>query len=96
MVTMVDYCGYRVFVSSLLPFGSSTLKYGSADGGKTFHCDDSMVCEVMEAIGKGLNLKAHTYQPTKRKLYGPIDIEVHRGKDGRYKETLDILQRIES
>src|SRR5262245_55828453 len=83
MVTMVDYCGHRVFVASLLPFGSTTLKYGSADGGKTFHCDDPEVSEVMSSIGQQLNLKQHVYRPTNTKLYGPVDIEVHRAKDGR-------------
>lgn len=35
MQLLVDYQGYRLIASSLLPIGSTTLKYGSNDAGRT-------------------------------------------------------------
>ena len=32
---VVDYAGWRVLASALLPIGEGTLVYGSADGGRT-------------------------------------------------------------
>ena len=34
-MALVDYRGYRVIATCLLPVSSSTLIYGSADGGTT-------------------------------------------------------------
>ncbi len=42
----------------------------------------------MQSVGELLNLKEHTFTPRNTQLYGPIDIEVHKGKDGRYNTLL--------
>ena len=60
---------------SILPISKDTIRYGSADGGKTIHCDDESkttrvsniggsvltldLTRMMEAAGSAMNLKAH-------------------------------------
>ena len=126
----VDYAGWRILASALLPIGEGTLVYGSDDGGKTVcgssplpsfvgrcadltvlrfpqvHKDPEVHSLMAEAADK-LKLKLHpvgglplpslqakherkhaqprkTNADSKVELYGPVDIEVHRGKDGRF------------
>lgn len=77
---LVDYAGYRVIASSLLPIGQKSLIYGSCDAGHTVACDAS-VAPCMRAAGEWLHLKPHL--SAGREIYAPTDIEVHRGTDGR-------------
>eukprot|EP01124_Arcella_intermedia_P027445 TRINITY_DN5370_c0_g1_i5.p1 TRINITY_DN5370_c0_g1~~TRINITY_DN5370_c0_g1_i5.p1 ORF type:complete len:1374 (+),score=357.93 TRINITY_DN5370_c0_g1_i5:609-4124(+) len=70
---------------SILPVGDTTLVYGSCDGGKSIHKSDPVVNKHMKWLAKQLNLKKHfTGKDQKTSLYGPGDIEVHTGTDGRY------------
>jgi len=74
---------------SILPIDKSTLVYGSADAGMTFQYEDPQVVEWMRQIGHSLNIKEHGFVPVKQRdqLYqisAPVDIEVHRARDGRY------------
>ena len=85
LLCMVDVYGMRLLVSSVLPIGADTLVYGSADAGKTVHCN-ATVDVVMRQAGQMLNLAPHVVGRTpdvQQELTGPCDIEVHRGKDGR-------------
>ena len=85
LLCMVDVYGMRLLVSSVLPIGADTLVYGSADAGKTVHCD-ARADAVMRQAGQMLNLAPHVVGRTpevQQELTGPCDIEVHRGKDGR-------------
>jgi len=57
-----------------LPLGSETIRWGSSDGGKSFHDEDPDVRDLVQELGQKLNLKVHNFKETE--LYGPIDFEV--------------------
>ena len=69
----------------VLPIGKDTIKYGSSDGGVTVHNDISVLKYKMKLIAKYLKLKKHKVGILSPKsIYGPGDIEGHKGYDGRY------------
>lgn len=83
--TLVDWRGHRIVVTSILPVSSSTLIYGSSDGGKTIHNKSADFHELMKQICTMLNLKGHTVgrsPASQRFLYCSGDMEGHLGKDG--------------
>lgn len=88
LMAIIDFRGYRLLAESKLPIGPETLQYGSADAGVTVR--DGSSCpelrDLMKTVGTALNLAGHsvgsTLQPSY--LFGPIDVEGHRGTDGRY------------
>ncbi|KYQ91337.1 hypothetical protein DLAC_08285 [Tieghemostelium lacteum] len=84
MIAIIDYRGYRLLALSQLPISKSTIVYGSCDGGKTVHNSDSEINKEMERIAGFLNLRGHAAGLPKTFIYGPGDIEVHKGTDGRY------------
>jgi hypothetical protein len=43
LVVLIDYMGFRLMASSILPIDRSTLVYGSQDGGKTILSQDAKV-----------------------------------------------------
>lgn len=75
---LVDYAGYRVIASSLLPIGKDTLVYGSCDAGKTVRCD-FFVKGIMKQAADWLHLKGH--KSSGEEIFAPTDIEVHQGRD---------------
>jgi hypothetical protein len=79
---LVDYRGFRLIASSILPINHETIIYGSCDAGKNIHAKDSEFNKKMRKISQLLNLKLHKVgnQP----LYTPADLEGHKGTDGRY------------
>eukprot|EP01087_Luapelamoeba_hula_P022308 TRINITY_DN795_c0_g1_i9.p1 TRINITY_DN795_c0_g1~~TRINITY_DN795_c0_g1_i9.p1 ORF type:complete len:2194 (+),score=429.59 TRINITY_DN795_c0_g1_i9:34-6615(+) len=84
LMALIDYMGYRLIAVSVLPVNNSTLKYGSADAGVTARADDKQVNRLMKKAGKYIGLKAHVVgQQVKQQIYGPCDIEGHKGRDGR-------------
>ncbi|PRP86399.1 hypothetical protein PROFUN_05318 [Planoprotostelium fungivorum] len=84
MMALVDYKGYRVIALAILPIDKGTLRYGSDDGGMNVHAEDEELNEKMELAGKRLGLCGHvTGTRQKKVIYGPGDIEGHRGHDGR-------------
>ena len=76
---LVDYAGYRVIASSMLPIGGDTLVYGSCDGGRTV-MNAMFLRATMRDAAKWLNIKAH--KSANELIYAPTDIEVHNGRDG--------------
>jgi hypothetical protein len=44
---------------TILPIGSNSLCYGSNDGGATTFATDSKLNEIMEKVGKKINLANH-------------------------------------
>lgn len=88
LMAIIDFRGYRLLAESKLPIGPETLHYGSADAGVTVN--DGSSCpelrDLMKTVGTSLNLAGHwcgsPAQPSF--LYSPIDVEGHRGHDGRY------------
>jgi len=69
-----------------LPIGGNSLIYGSNDGGATVHKDNPELNKLMKKAAKELHIKGHKVGlfPPLKKLYGPADIEGHKGRDGRF------------
>ena len=84
MTTLIDYCGYRVTAMSLLPIDTSTIVYGSSDGGLTVNVKDAGFLELMQRMSQSLNLKRHVVGRSGLSLATPGDLEGHRGLDGHY------------
>ncbi|KYQ99702.1 hypothetical protein DLAC_03642 [Tieghemostelium lacteum] len=84
LMAIIDYRGYRLLAISQLPIDKTTIVYGSCDAGKTVHNSDPLINKEMERVAKILNLRGHTVGLTQTFVYGPGDIEVHKGYDGRY------------
>ena len=80
LVAIVDFRGYRVLCSSVLPIDHTTICYGSSDAGKTVHSDEE-AAELFAMAAKQLNLKRHRYKGYE--LCAPVDVEGHHGHDGR-------------
>ncbi|PRP85028.1 hypothetical protein PROFUN_07316 [Planoprotostelium fungivorum] len=86
LMTLVDYKGYRVLAMAILPIDRSTLRYGSDDAGRHVHMEDEELNEKMKLAGERLNLAGHvtgSSSDATKIIYGPGDIEGHRGHDGR-------------
>eukprot|EP01132_Coremiostelium_polycephalum_P008397 gene8397-10313_t len=84
LMAKICYRGYTLLAISTLPVNKKTIVYGSCDGGNSVHNSDPIVNKEMERMAGLLNLRGHTVGKEKRFLYGPGDIEVHKGTDGRY------------
>ena len=94
LVQLVDYLGYRIIVSSLLPLPmpavagapTTSLVYGSDNQCTSVHTDNARCNELMAQAGRRLNLKGHVVGAgaQAKLLYGPGDIEVHLGTDRRF------------
>jgi len=85
LMTVLDYQGYRLTATSVLPISDKTLVYGSSDGGNEVHCKLQVMNDLMQKCGHILNLKGHIagVGPSPKFIYGPCDLEGHLGNDGR-------------
>ncbi len=83
LMVVVDYKGYRLVASSLLPISDSTIRYGSSNGGRTIHMSDRTLCGLMREAATKIGL-APLPLVGGSLLFGPSDIEGHKGPDGRY------------
>lgn len=79
LVALVDFRGYRVLCSSMLPIDGTTICYGSSDAGKTIHADED-AAKLFDEAGAKLNLKKHKFKGVE--VCAPVDIEGHHGHDG--------------
>jgi alpha-tubulin suppressor-like RCC1 family protein len=88
LMAVVDYCGYRIIATSVLPINKTTLIYGSDDAGRTVKADDARLNRIFERAASLLNIKAHVCgfgaDADKRTLLAPTDIEGHIGMDGKF------------
>merc|ERR1712137_1168416 len=87
LMAIIEYRGYRVVAESILPINSGTLCYGSSDGGRNVHDSDEELNKLMKKAGQKLNIKPHYSGldgSCRKFLYGPTDIEGHKGEDKRY------------
>eukprot|EP00029_Vermamoeba_vermiformis_P012721 TRINITY_DN765_c0_g1_i1.p1 TRINITY_DN765_c0_g1~~TRINITY_DN765_c0_g1_i1.p1 ORF type:complete len:2045 (-),score=399.74 TRINITY_DN765_c0_g1_i1:745-6357(-) len=86
LMILIDYRGYRLIATSMLPLDANSLIYGSGDGAKTIKKEDKTFSKLMKQVGAKLNLKKHQvgFGAITKRLYAPADIEGHIGKDGRY------------
>jgi len=48
-MAIIDYRGFRLVAESILPIKSSTLRYGSNDGGQTVHNTDPTLFKLVRA-----------------------------------------------
>jgi len=86
---LVDFRGWRLVASSILPIDEATLVYGSNDVGHTIHADSPIMNQKMEIAGKRLNLRGHSVVgrvpgSIPITLYTPVDLEGHIGLDSKY------------
>eukprot|EP01121_Diplochlamys_sp_Union-15-3_P020101 TRINITY_DN7735_c0_g2_i1.p2 TRINITY_DN7735_c0_g2~~TRINITY_DN7735_c0_g2_i1.p2 ORF type:complete len:188 (+),score=28.34 TRINITY_DN7735_c0_g2_i1:144-707(+) len=87
----MDYMGWRLAVSSIIPIDtrkpSSTLIYGSENGGVTFLDESAVMRHKMKQLAEKLNLRGHwvvgSQDGKKHFLYSCADLEGHKAKDGR-------------
>ncbi len=89
LMCLVDFSGFRISAQAFLPVGGDTLVYGSRDAGKTILSGKGapVVVAMMSRLAERLRLEPHYVTDArleKHVLYGPTDIEVHLGYDGRY------------
>ena len=87
LACLIDYRGFRLWAVSRLPIDhTATLILGSSNGGARVVNSDPNVSRSMQRIAAVLNLKGHYVTDASGKqtfLFGPFDIEGHRGDDGR-------------
>ncbi|ELR11467.1 uncharacterized protein ACA1_122080 [Acanthamoeba castellanii str. Neff] len=87
LMALIDYLGFRLIAITILPINNTTIQYGSCDAGQTVYADDPRLNEMMEQAGRKMKLQGHYVGVPggmRRKLYAPVDIEGHKGLDGRY------------
>lgn len=81
LTAVIDWRGFRVLASAVLPIARDSLVYGSADAGQSVQADPA-IAPWMEAAGRLLNLKVHPVmtrdQSTVQLMATCADIEVHR------------------
>lgn len=80
---IIDYKGYRLVATTVLPINNSTIKYGSANGGRTIHMSDRSLSLLMKEAACKIGL-APLPLVGGNELFGPSDLEGHLGTDGRY------------
>eukprot|EP01102_Stenamoeba_stenopodia_P013206 TRINITY_DN4255_c0_g2_i1.p1 TRINITY_DN4255_c0_g2~~TRINITY_DN4255_c0_g2_i1.p1 ORF type:complete len:961 (+),score=234.00 TRINITY_DN4255_c0_g2_i1:195-3077(+) len=83
MMALVDYMGFRLIAMSLLPIDKETIIYGSNDAGMNYHDEYEYFTNQMRIAAAKLNLKPHK-TPSGSSIYSAIDIEGHRGQDGKF------------
>jgi hypothetical protein len=86
LMLCVDWGGFCVLASVLLPISGKTLVYGSADAAARVEVTDSRVNQLMSAVASQLNLAPHFVGAgaTRALVHGPADLEGHLGSDGRF------------
>jgi hypothetical protein len=88
--------GHAVIATALAPLkGEQTLSYGSSDGGWTMKKKKNKLNDMMEEMGRLLNLKKHVVIAREEKkgyeMSVAADVEAHVGEDGLY-YVLDIAR----
>ncbi len=75
LMCLLDYKGFRLVCSSLLPINKTTLVYGSQNAGKNFVNSDQEVYESVTEASRILNLKGHFVGDTNQPIHSPCDLE---------------------
>eukprot|EP00009_Paramoeba_aestuarina_P012013 CAMPEP_0201539336 /NCGR_PEP_ID=MMETSP0161_2-20130828/70080_1 /ASSEMBLY_ACC=CAM_ASM_000251 /TAXON_ID=180227 /ORGANISM="Neoparamoeba aestuarina, Strain SoJaBio B1-5/56/2" /LENGTH=818 /DNA_ID=CAMNT_0047946657 /DNA_START=38 /DNA_END=2494 /DNA_ORIENTATION=- len=85
MTILIDYRGFRMIASSILPISSDTLVYGSCDGGHTVKGEESPYGKSLGRLASRLNLRGHLagLGDDPKFVIGPCDQEGHLGTDGK-------------
>ncbi|KAH3759766.1 Histidine kinase A [Pelomyxa schiedti] len=82
LFVLIDYKGYRLSATSVLPIRSDTIKYGSSDAALHIHTEIPELNRKMEEAAAMLNLKGHAING--KLLHSAVDVEVHQGLDGNF------------
>lgn len=82
LLAVIDYRGYRMVAESILPLTAETIRYGSNDGGHNLHDSDPELSKMMKRCARKINIAGHKIKG--KTMYGPFDIEGHKGTDGHY------------
>lgn len=80
LMALIDYRGFRLVASSLLPISSHTIVYGSDNAGFNIYAQPE-AANKFDFVAKRLNLKKHKFADAE--ISGPVDIEIHKGEDNR-------------
>lgn len=84
---LVDYRGFRLMCTGVLPLSRDSLAYGSADAGRTVRARNPRLVALMSAAARRINLAGHVVGRTpdvQKLLHSCCDIEGHEGSDGRF------------
>jgi tetratricopeptide (TPR) repeat protein len=84
LMALVDYKGFRLVASSLLPLSSHSLRYGSQDAAVTVEKSLPALTQRIEEASSSLNLKLHEAGKDRVVMATAVDIEGHLGRDGRF------------
>eukprot|EP01063_Lacrimia_lanifica_P035322 TRINITY_DN6702_c0_g1_i1.p1 TRINITY_DN6702_c0_g1~~TRINITY_DN6702_c0_g1_i1.p1 ORF type:complete len:2466 (+),score=839.99 TRINITY_DN6702_c0_g1_i1:133-7530(+) len=88
LAALITFKGFRVKALPLLPLdGRETVVYGGYDGTQALADalpDSPELAATLKSICTRLNLKGHRVNGGRRLFYGPADLEVRRGVDGRF------------
>eukprot|EP01125_Pyxidicula_operculata_P006812 TRINITY_DN233_c0_g1_i1.p1 TRINITY_DN233_c0_g1~~TRINITY_DN233_c0_g1_i1.p1 ORF type:complete len:937 (-),score=152.85 TRINITY_DN233_c0_g1_i1:135-2945(-) len=88
MMTLIDYCGYRLVAVAALPINRHSIVYGSDNGCKTIYDRSeelrSMIARAAEKLCLKLHIAGMGLCSDPRLLHFPADVEGHMGLDGRY------------
>ena len=79
MVALINFRGYSVLASAQLPINDSTMIYGT-NGSETKH--DPAIHNSLKLVAKRLNL-SERIGAGGRRYVGPLELQVHKGFDGR-------------
>lgn len=80
LMALIDYRGFRLVASSLLPISSHTIVYGSDNAGFNVYAQPDVAAKF-DLVAKRINLKKHNFGNVQ--IAGPVDIEIHKGEDDR-------------
>ena len=82
LVHLIDYAGFRLCATSLLPINTETLAVGTNNGGKDVHARDGKLLKLLQKAGEFLNIAQHAVGSFV--LPSAADIEGHYSvTDGR-------------
>lgn len=75
-----------MIASSKLKITPQTIVFGSSNAGAEIHTEHLLPAQIMENIGKKLNLKSHKVGCKTRtyEIYTPIDLEMHKIEEDLY------------
>jgi hypothetical protein len=94
LMANVEYLGFCLIATALLPISPTTLVYGSSDAGQTIVCEENDAQVAVMSLARSLNLAAHRVQDSVgciKTMHGPVDLEVHRLPSKEGKDHLHVL-----
>lgn len=82
---LIDFYGYRIIAVALLPVSTTSLIYGSMDGGLSVKNESKDFSLLMERAAQHLNLQSHFAGNllNQQYLHSCGDMEGHVGRDGK-------------